>query len=170
MKKVLFAAIAVLGLTVVNAQEIKFGVKAGIDMAYSKVKVIGISATGSETGFYVGGLAEIGLSDSFAFQPEILFVSVDGENQLSIPLMAKLSVLEKLDLLAGPSLTYLLDTEDGYKSFNYGLEAGASFNISEALFVEARYNIGLADLVEEDLGIGYSLKMGGFFLGLGYKF
>ncbi|MDD7886989.1 porin family protein [Flavivirga sp. 57AJ16] len=170
MKKLLLcAAMAVFGLSTMNAQETKFGVKAGADFASNRVKTNMFTITASETGFYVGGFAEIGISDTFAFQPEVLYVSVDDLNQISIPLMAKFGVSEKLDVLAGPALGILLDTEDEQKSFNYGIEAGAAYDINEELFVEARYNIGLANLIK-DAPSGSSSKLSGLFVGLGYRF
>ncbi len=169
MKKLLlFAAIAVFGLSNMNAQETKFGVKAGVDFASAKAKVQGFSITVSETGFYVGGFAEVGVSDAFTFQPEVLYVSINDFDQISIPLMAKFGVSEKIDVLAGPALGFLLDSVDGQKSFNYGIEAGAAYDITEELFVEARYNIGLANLIE-NAPSGVSTKLSGFFVGLGYK-
>ncbi|NMH86066.1 porin family protein [Flavivirga algicola] len=174
MKKLLLiAAVAVFGLSNMNAQETKFGVKAGADFASVKVKVSGFSVSTSETGFYVGGFAEVGVSDTFTFQPELLYISVStgtlNFDQISIPLMAKFGVSEKIDVLAGPALGFLLDSADGQKSFNYGIEAGAAYNITEELFVEARYNIGLANLIE-NAPSGVSTKISGLFVGLGYRF
>ncbi len=174
MKKLLLlAAVAVFGLSNVNAQETKFGAKAGVDFASMKFKVSGLSVTNSETGFYVGGFAEIEVSDAFTFQPELLYVSISSNDvsfdQINIPLLAKFGVSEKLNVLAGPALGFLLDSPDGQKSFNYGIEAGAAYDITEELFVEARYNLGLADLFE-NAPSGTSLKLSGFFVGLGYRF
>ncbi|WP_308993541.1 porin family protein [Mariniflexile litorale] len=170
MKKLLLGAvIAVFAMSNVNAQETTFGLKAGADFASSKLKMEGISLTGSETGFYIGAFAEIGLSDSFTFQPEVLYVSIEGFDQVSIPLMAKIALSEKFDALVGPSLGFLLDSEEGYKSFNYGIEAGVAYDLTEDLFLEARYNMGLANLIE-DAPSGYSSKISGLFVGLGYRF
>ena len=170
MKKLLLCAvIAVFGMSSMNAQEVKFGVKAGADFASMKTKGGGFSVTASETGFYVGAFAEIGISDAFAFQPEVLYVSVNNNDHISMPLMAKFGVSEKFDVLAGPALGIFLDAPNGRKSFNYGIEAGAAYDITEELFVEARYNIGLANLIE-NAPSGVSNKLSGFFVGLGYRF
>ncbi|MBR9915274.1 MAG: PorT family protein [Algicola sp.] len=170
MKKLmLLAAVAVFGLTNVTAQETTFGAKAGVDLASSKVEVEGISVTGSETGFYVGVFAQIGLSDEFAFQPEVMYVSVTDASEIHIPLMANYSVSEEFSILAGPALGILTDSAEGFSSFNYGIEAGASYDISEQFLVEARYSLGLANLVE-DAPDGVSAKLSGFYIGVGYKF
>ncbi len=170
MKKILFfAAFAVFGLLSVNAQETNFGVKAGADFASAKAKADAFSVTASETGFYIGGFAEIGISESFTFQPEVLYVSIKDFDQVAIPLMGKFSVSDQFNVLVGPSLGILLDTVDGQKSLNFSAEAGVSYDFSEDFFAEARYSIGLANLIE-DAPSGVSSKLSGFFVGVGYRF
>jgi opacity protein-like surface antigen len=170
MKKLLLSAIiAVFAMGNVNAQEVKFGVKAGADFASMKFKAEGENVSTSETGFYVGAFAEIGISESFIFQPEILYVSVEELDQIAVPLMAKFPVSEEFNVLAGPALGILLDTEEGIKSLNFGIEAGVAYDISENFLIEARYNLGLANLLE-DAPSGYSFKLSGFFAGIGYRF
>lgn len=170
MKKLfLMAAFVVLGLTNVNAQETSFGLKAGIDAANSVVKIGSFSVSGSDTGFYIGGFAEIGVSDTFTFQPEVMYVGVTGFNMIQVPLMAKFGVSEQFNVLVGPSLGLLLDSVPGQKSFNFGVEAGAAYDISDEFFVEARYNLGLANLIE-NAPSGSSIKLNGLFAGLGYRF
>ena len=72
MKKVLFiAVIALLGLGTANAQSVKFGVKAGVNL--SKIKVDVLEKSDVSFGFNFGLFTEIGLSDKFFLQPEVLF-------------------------------------------------------------------------------------------------
>ncbi len=171
MKKLmLLAAVAVFGLSNVNAQETSFGAKAGADFASLKASGGGFSVTGSETGFYVGGFAEIGVSDKFAVQPELLFVAIKDLNQIALPIMAKYMVSEEFSILAGPSLGFILDQPEGANSFNYGIEAGVAYDFTEKFFAEARYNVGLANLIEDTEGTDASLKLSGFFVGVGYRF
>ncbi len=167
MKKLLLCAFAVFAFASVDAQT--FGAKAGLNFASNKAEFSGISATASETGFYIGVFAQIEISEKFAFQPEVMYVLVDQLDEIHIPLMANYSVSEKFSVLAGPSLGILLDTADGFSSFNYGIELGAAYDITEQIFVEARYSIGLANLVE-DAPSGFSSKLSGFYIGAGYKF
>ncbi|MFD1163055.1 MULTISPECIES: porin family protein [Hwangdonia] len=168
MKKLLLCfAVALFGLTSINAQN--FGLKAGADFASMKLKADGDNVSTSETGFYIGAFVEVEVSDSFIFQPEVLYVSVEELDQIAIPLLAKFPVSEEFNILAGPALGVLLDTEPGAKSFNFGLEAGIGYDITENFLLEARYNMGLANLLE-DAPSGYSIKLSGFFVGLGYRF
>ncbi len=169
MKKLLFAAVAVIAFGSVNAQETKFGVKAGLDFASSKIKVGGLSANGSETGFFIGGFADIGVSEKLHVQPELLYVSVKDADQINVPILLKYSISEEINILAGPSLGFLMDTGEGVKSFNYGATLGGSYDIDENFVVDLRYDIGLANLLEGG-DSDNSFKLSGIFLGVGYRF
>ncbi|GAA3652018.1 porin family protein [Flavivirga jejuensis] len=175
MKKILLCTvITVLGLLNLNAQEIKYGAKAGVDFSSLKVKNGVFSITNNDTGFYLGGFAEISVFDAFTFRPELLYVAVEDLNQISIPLMVKYEVFESFNVLAGPSFGFLLDVNDGFESFNYGIEVGVAYDIYinrniDGLFVETRFNFGLANLIE-DAPDGITRKLNGLFVGLGYRF
>ncbi|GAA3590410.1 porin family protein [Flavivirga amylovorans] len=173
-KRLLCIVISVFGLLNTNAQEIKYGAKAGVGFSSVKVKNQVFNITNNDTGFYVGGFAEIRVFDAFTFKPELLYIAVEDLNQISLPLMVKYEVSEEFDVLAGPSFGLLLDVNDGFNSFNYGIEIGAAYNIFisrfiDGLFVEARYNFGLANLIE-DAPDGITRKLSGLFVGLGYRF
>ncbi|TDP60727.1 outer membrane beta-barrel protein [Flavobacterium dankookense] len=157
MKKLLFAAIAVFTFGFTNAQETKFGAKAGVDLATAKVKILGTTATASETGFFLGGFANIGLSEKFSVQPELLYVAITDLNFISVPVLAKYNVAEKFGIIAGPSLNYFLDAEED--EFKVNVDFGAIYDITEEIDVNAKYSLGMGDV-----------SVSGIFIGAGYKF
>jgi len=157
MKKLLFAAIAVFAFGFTNAQETKFGAKAGVDLATAKVKILGTTASASETGFFLGGFANIGLSEKFSVQPELLYVAITDLNFVSVPILAKYSVAEKFGIIAGPSLNYFLDAEED--EFKLNVDFGAIYDITEEIDVNAKYSLGMGDV-----------SVSGIFIGAGYKF
>lgn len=69
MKKVLFAVFVTVSVLSMNAQ-IKFGVKAGLNIATLKGDIDDVK---SRAGLYAGGYARIPLAPKFTFQPEVLF-------------------------------------------------------------------------------------------------
>jgi len=157
MKKLLFAAIAVFAFGFTNAQETKFGVKAGVDLATIKVKMLGTTASASETGFFLGAFANLGVSEKFSVQPELLYVAISDSNFLSVPVLAKYNVAEKLGLIAGPSLNYFMDAEEDKLKVN--VDFGAMYDITEEIDVNAKYSLGMGDV-----------SVSGIFIGAGYKF
>ena len=170
MKKVfLFAVLAVFAFTSVNAQEVKFGVKAGVNLA---------SITGddtddldSRTSIHFGGVAEIVFSEKFSFQPELLYSGQGAKYEeegyketwkldyINLPLMAKYYIVEGFSVEAGPQVGFLMsskweaeyegETEDGdiedIKSIDFGLNLGLGYKMDNGLNFGARYNLGLSN-------------------------
>ena len=105
--------------------------------------------TNSETGFHIGvSFDDIEVADKLEFQPEAKFISIKDLNQIQVPLLLSYEIVEDLAVQAGPNLGFLLDTSDFIKSFNFGADAGLSYNITDALAVEGRYNFGISNLLE----------------------
>jgi opacity protein-like surface antigen len=183
MKKLLFF-LMISGVFAwnVQSQDLHFGVKAGANFSNLKISSDfgGVSPDGA-TSFYVGGLADIGFSEKFHVQPEILY-SMEGAKDadisyLNIPVMLKYYLIEGLNIQAGPQIGVLLDAEggtDGLKSSNFGVNFGAAYELAGGFFVDARYNLGLSNIadveVDPDFGGDFSLKTKGFQLGVGYRF
>jgi opacity protein-like surface antigen len=159
MKKIILTAIAICAFGFAQAQDMKYGVRGGIDM-------VSASASGyseSTTGFYVGGFTEFEMSDKITLQPGLGYhtASKDGAkfDYLSIPVMAKYGLSDNIHLVAGPGLYYSMDSEDKDKTrFNLGV--GGVYDISENLFVEPRYDMGLTG----------DVKVNHFLISVGYKF
>lgn len=72
MKKVLICAIAIFTFGVASAQEVKFGVKAGVNLATFSGDAVDTDVS-MKPGAHVGGLVEIKFTDKLALQPELLF-------------------------------------------------------------------------------------------------
>ncbi len=125
------------------------------------------TTTTTKSGFYIGvAAADIELSDSFKFQPEARFIIVEDLNQINVPLLIKYNAAEKFNVYAGPSLGYLLDAPNGLKSMNFGANIGASYDLTEKFFLNARYDLGLADLSENSAS---TVKLSNLLFGVGYK-
>lgn len=164
MKKIILTMAVVLTATFANAQkDMKFGVKGGLDM-------VSVKATGSSlslTGFFVGGFAEFGIADKMVLQPGLNYHTASKSengftykaNFLSVPVLLKYNVAEKINLLAGPSLYYSLESTDSDKT-RFNLDLGGSYDITENFFVEPRYSVGLTG----------DAKVSHFLIGVGYKF
>lgn len=185
MKKLLFIAIvAILGLSnSMNAQNVDFGLKAGLNLSNLTG---GDGDRNSLTGLHIGGFVEIGLSDKFSLQPELLYSMQGSEAEntvkvkvdyLAIPLMAKYYLSEKFSIEVGPQMSFLVndkaefndssipDAELDASSFDFGLNVGFAYNISSNLFAQARYNYGITTVVENP-----DIKNSVVQISLGYKF
>lgn len=172
MKKIILTAVAVMAFAFSNAQETRFGVKGGANLANLTGDYEGAS---SMVGFHVGGFAEIKLSDKFAIQPELLYSAQGAKvkqtffeetdkydvklSYLNIPVLAKYYVTEEFSVEAGPQLGVLLsakegkeDAKDYYKSVDFGFNVGAGYNFTEDLSVGVRYTAGLSSVAKTPEG------------------
>ena len=171
MKKVLFAAIAVMASGASNAQDMKFGVKAGLN----NTNFTGDADSDSQTSFYIGGLVDFTMSDKFHVQPELMYSSEGADeaaiSYLRLPVMAKYYVMDGLSLQAGPELAFKIGADEtvdeGTKSLDFGLGFGAGYELKSGLFFDARYNYGLANISDVD---GFDVGNAGLQFGLGYRF
>lgn len=179
MKKVkvlLLAAFAVFALTSVQAQEVRLGVKAGLNMASVGGDGVGYGSTysglGNRTAFHIGGFAEIPLSGNFSLQPEILYssegaglsvgvISVGNDLKLDyvrVPVLAKyhMPFLEGLSAELGPVFGVLVsdsgsdfwgnNVEDPYSTFDAQIGIGATYRFDFGLHASLRYNKGLLNV------------------------
>jgi opacity protein-like surface antigen len=167
MKTLFFTVCIVAGICSMNAQS--FGVRAGADFATAKADFDGLKVSDNETGFYLGIFTSLNVSESFHVRPEINYIGIKDLDQIQVPLLAELGLSDKFNALLGPSFGFILNTEEGEKSFNLGGTLGLSYDVSSHFLVEARYTLGISNLVEDN-EFDASLKLSGFQLGVGYKF
>jgi len=168
MKKIILAFVFFVFIMSMNAQN--FGVRAGVDVATLKADFDGFSVSDDETGFYIGAFTKLKVSEKFKIRPEVNYISVKDLDEIQIPVLAEIGVSDKFNIMAGPSFGFLLDPEEGEKSFNFALDFGLSYDILENLLVEARYSLGLSNLVDSDYYFDTKIKLHGLFFGLGYTF
>lgn len=165
MKKLFFsAALAVFAFTSVQAQEVSFGVKAGVNFAsLSGDFTDGLKA---KTSFHIGGVAEVMISDDFSVQPELVYSSQgakadegDGKlnyDYLNLPILAKYYVAENISIEAGPQIGFLMsakaddgtddvDVKDETSGIDFGVGFGAGYKMDSGLNFALRYNLGLSN-------------------------
>lgn len=190
IKKIILTVAAVFAFGFANAQETKFGVKGGLNLA----NFSGDIEDGSNlTGVNIGGFAEIKLSDKFALQPEVLFSGQGSDSDegsfnltyINVPLMAKYYVADKFNLEAGPQIGFLtsakikmdgnsIDSKRLFNSTDFGINFGAGYDFTEKFSAGVRYNMGVSnifsdefkDALQEDVNVQNSV----FSLSLAYKF
>ena len=190
-KSFLIIAIIVFGLTNLNAQEVKFGAKAGLNLA----SITGDETDGieSRTAFHVGAVAEISVSDKFSVQPELLYsaqgakdsfegIDVDAKiDYLNLPIMAKYYVAEGFSLELGPQVGFLLsakaegggesiDFKDETKGIDFGANFGVGYKLESGLNFGARYNLGLSNINDGEGSDDFKNQNSVIQLSVGYFF
>lgn len=168
MKKILVivALTSLFMATKVNAQEFKYGAKAGVNLATFNGK--DVDDVKMLTSFNIGLVGEYAFSDKMAIQPELLFSAQGAKfegnidnvkvklNYLSLPIMFKYYVAEGLSIQAGPQISYLLsakvgdeDVKDDAKKIDFALGLGAGYRLDNNIFFDARYTYGLSKVSKD---------------------
>jgi opacity protein-like surface antigen len=181
MKKLLLSAvIAVFAMSSMNAQEVKFGAKAGVNFA-----TLGGDDSDDfdgRTSFHVGAVAQIGISEKFAIQPELIYSSQGASandtdlkmDYINIPVLAKIFVAEGFSVEVGPQIGFLMsakaegeDLKELFKSTDFSGALGLGYKLETGLNFAARYNLGLGNIIDFD---GGDVKNNVFQLSVGYMF
>ncbi|WP_461633591.1 porin family protein [Labilibaculum euxinus] len=195
MKKiVLLFAIIAIG-TSSFAQDVKYGIKGGLNIA----NLGGDDPEGdAKASFHLGGFVTFQLNRNFEFQPELVYSqqgtkSKEGDyeekfkaNYLNIPLLfkAKMFGSEHLKAVAGPQIGILLNSElsasastgEGEMDFkkymtdlDFALAMGLEYDINDRLSFSARYNWGLSEIFDQD-NVESDAKNSVFQIGASFSF
>jgi len=171
----LTAFVAVIAMVSVNAQT--FGVKAGLNLA----SITGDFTEGIDgrASLHVGVVAEIAISDTFSFQPELIYSSQGAKSTdsdygydeyyediykldyLNIPLMAKFYVAEGFSLEAGPQIGILLSAKDEWKETWDGSTDSGSEDLKDYMSsIDFGLNFGVGYKLDNGLNFGARYNLG----------
>ena len=199
-KQVILIAVAIFSFGVMQAQDIRFGAKAGVNFA--KLTGDAIEDADGRTGFHIGGLVEFLLSDKISLQPEILYSQQglqtkgnDGfggefESKLKLdyillPVLVKYYITEGFSVEGGPQIGFTAKSEqefsdeDGTETFDLkdsvsgtdiSIGAGLGYRLTNGVFFQARYMFGVSDVADDGDVFGDSLTNSVLSLSAGYSF
>jgi opacity protein-like surface antigen len=181
MKNTILAVIAICGFTFASAQEMKIGVKGGLNLC----TLAGSDQSRILVGVNLGGFVEFIESDKFSFQPELL-ISIQGANidyyaiklkYITIPLMTKYKIAENFNIQAGPQVGLLtsvkyntIEAKDRYNSFDFSVNLGVGYELSENMFLEIRYCKGLTQTQKDMFPGETATKNAVVQMSVGYRF
>ena len=195
MKKLVLSLGLLAGVaSAANAQEVRFGVKAGVSLS---------SVTGDNTkeaknlvGANAGIMADVSFSDLISFHPELLYSqkgfklesgSATAQSRLSyldLPLLLRVKA-DGLFFEAGPQVGFLVaekdeinvpglgsstsTSTDGTRKVDFGYIAGIGYQLPQGLEFGIRYNGGITD-VNDPSTDGNKQRNSAFQFQVGYLF
>ncbi|MGV6832325.1 MAG: porin family protein [bacterium] len=185
MKKFIVIALLVVGSTL-NAQDIKFGLKAGANLTNITGDDFDVDPRFS---FHGGFVAQISFSDLVSLQPEVIYSSqgftgedvvgndVTGKlDYILLPIMVDLNLADGFSVQGGPQLGFNVTDKIEIESvagsgmldarkLDVNLNLGLQYILNDSLFLQFRYTYGLVNVREEVKGKNSmtSLSIGYFF-------
>ncbi|SHI98090.1 Outer membrane protein beta-barrel domain-containing protein [Mesonia phycicola] len=180
IKKIVFVCIlSVMGITS-QAQELDFGLKAGVNFA----ELTDADDLDNRTALLAGAFVGLKFNDKFAIQPEILYSQQGGDSDfgdyhidyINIPVIFKFYLIgDVLNVQAGPQFGFVanddfpefenIEDQIEAKSFDMSAAVGAGLDLPFGVRVDARYNFGVTDAIENT-----DAKNGVFSIAVGYSF
>ncbi len=171
MKKIFVAAIICFAARTVSAQT-SFGIKAGPNMSFLRYKVEAdgekYTWDGSRLGFQVGGVAQIGIAENFAIQPELLF-AMKGGNDVRPEGLADETIDFKLMTIDLP-INFIYRTNGFFGGFGPNLQYGLKSTAKESANGDEEYDMfdkGVSNVFHQkrfEVGVnilaGYKLQNG----------
>lgn len=171
-KRYLFTFITLLFISNLKAQDVRFGLKGGVNFAKASQ---GDIDNQSVTSFHIGGVMEALYANKIALQPEIIY-SEQGFNYteanmeralklsyINVPVMLKYYPWQELFIEAGPQIGFLntarLTTttegivktrsiKEGLRSNDLSLNLGFGFQLKNGWNINARYCYGLTNITD----------------------
>jgi hypothetical protein len=181
----------------------RIGLKGGLNL--STLYTGDIEDTDPRVGYHVGIFTELAVSEYFSLQPELLLstkgnvntydidgpaniINAEGEAEISfayleLPILAKIAILEVINIHAGPYIGYMVDANtslegdvagnfeedinrDHFNNWDVGVAVGAGVDLS-AVTIGARYSWGLVEVAESEaakllLGSGKNAVLQGY--------
>ncbi|HYO23035.1 MAG TPA: porin family protein, partial [Flavisolibacter sp.] len=177
-----------IAVTAIFAQDPKFGLKAGLNVSK-------LTASGYDwrAGFHGGLISHIHVTPAFSLQPEVMYSSQGAKydfvndqqvtrklNYVNIPVLLQYNFNNGFRLQGGPQIGLLIgakdklgdvdintvDTDD-FNSIDFSIPVGISYLSYAGLGVDARYNIGVTNVIE---GSTANVRNSVFQFGLFYLF
>ena len=172
MKKISVLILALVVGSALFAQAPNFGIKGGINLAKLANHP---NDPDWRLGWNAGLLAHIHVTPAFSLQPEVVYSSqgakfsdfVNGEdlnlklNYVNIPVLLQYNFNNGFRLQGGPQISFLTgvadkvgDVElnsvdsDDFKTIDFSIPLGISYLSFSGFGVDARYNLGVTNVVE----------------------
>ena len=226
--KISILTLFILVATASLAQEIKYGVKVGMNVSSLRGDFPVEINEKSKIGFHAGAFLEYAINEKLSIQPELIYSTQGGQSDvekydealyylginpipeltyLNLPILLKYEFINRLSIEFGPQIGYLLsaqtkleyidsssretveidilnggnytifdsevEIEPSVNRFDYGLNAGLSYELIKELFIQARYYLGIAVVDKtsaRNRSSNYESKNSVLQFSLGYKF
>ena len=199
MKKIFFTLLLTgFFITGLQAQgELKFGVTGGllnsdVDVSLSAFGLIDLTDIDAinKTGYYVGAIADIGVTSKFHIQPELTYASAGDLTYVNLPVMIKYYVVPKLNIQFGPQLSFSSNVDDikgliqdingvvgsdnnlddVINTLGVDLGFGVGLDILDNLSAQARYSLELTNRYSGPLNNSLTIKSANLNIGIAYFF
>lgn len=151
-------------------QKSAFGVEAGYIMGEFTEEFPDDPKDRSTQGFYGGINSQFFLEDKSFIKVDVLLSFVQESFWLHLPVLYKHYITNQISLVAGPQLSVIVGQKTPYNSFGIDLGAGAAFDITDNIYLQAKYNFEITNTRLQKAALDTGSRHNTIFAGIGYRF
>ena len=157
MKGYLFAIVFLCFTTLSMSQDIRYGVRAGLNVSNLDFDPDANFENKHRNGFAFGGFVDFGLTETVSVLTELQWSAEGGKapdlraDYIKLPILLRFAASERFTLGAGPQLALKTwqDT-DGFSTFTFSGVLGVEYMITDELFIDTRFTYGFSDILDDD--------------------
>lgn len=151
----------------------------GVHMGYALLDLnSNIFEGDTQSGFFLGASIDFKITERILLSPKVLYANYGDVGFIHIPIFLSYEINKSIYILGGPQLTILLDDPFNLnKELGMDIGAGLGYNISEKIYLEARYALALTNRIKDSVDFDREVfseeptsKYNNFMLGIGYRF
>lgn len=170
-KTLLLISALLIGITTINAQESRYGIRIGANLSSISSDDITGDLDKNRIGVVVGFFADYALTQKLRLQPELQYSGQGNKdkdlrvNYLQVPIIFKYNITDLINVQLGPQAGIKIwEWEDNqaniadFSTFDFAGVAGIGVNITDNFFVDLRYAFGLSNVFDKD---GSSIEIDG---------
>lgn len=169
MRKTILILLVLTSGLIYSQEKTRVAFVGGLLNATASVEFNGDKTTDSDIQYYGGVLVEFSVTSKFKIQPQLLYVSSEGSNRLSIPVIGKQYLTDKLSVIIAPQFFIdLQETGDDFSSFNISALGGLEFDIDKNFSMQTGYSFQLNNSYTGDLDL--TTRINYFNFGMVFRF
>lgn len=158
MKKIFLFTVFIFSSLAMYSQ-VEYGVRAGYNISNLDFEPAPFNENKHRNGFAFGGFIDYALSDKISVMPELMY-SAEGAKEreiradyLHLPITLRYNVGD-FSIGVGPQASLKIwSHEDGFKNFLVSGVASARYDIFDMFFVDARFNYGFMNILDDEVGL-----------------
>lgn len=157
MKRILLVSILTCFTTLSFSQDIRYGVRAAINISNLDFEPDANFENKHRNGFAFAGFVDFGFSEDLSLRTELQWSAEGGKDEslradyIQMPLLLKLSTSDRLSFMAGPQVALKTwENRDGFSTLAFSGVIGAEYMITSELFIDARFAYGFSNILDSD--------------------
>jgi len=158
MKKYLLAFVLVAFTTICISQEVRYGVRAAVNLSNLDLDSDINSLNTDRVGFAFGGFVDYGFTDKISLLTELQWSAEGGKSEslradyIKLPILLRFTLSDRFIVGVGPQPALKTwKNKDGFSTIAVSGVAGLEYMITDEFFVDTRFYYGFTNILDQDL-------------------